>query len=145
MTDFFQTWYDDRDYNTQNFDAILNDLDLHVCHSCVRKQTHLCLFFDPYEYHMDLFNESCLSVRPASRPSTLHGTAFNLGHHTQVVQPNCFIPALLTGTIDFYHFTPLSVTLTMLGGHKVSTKQDLLASFFFSSHTFLCDQDENSV
>ena len=27
---------------------------------------------------------------------------------------------MLMGTIDFYHFTPLSVILTLAGGHKVS-------------------------
>ena len=32
-------------------------------------------------------------------------------------------------TINFYHFIPLSLTLTLPGGHKVSTKQNLLASF----------------
>ena len=37
-------------------------------------------------------------------------------------------PARLIGTIDFYHFIPLSLTLTLPGGHKVSAKQNLLAS-----------------
>ena len=36
---------------------------------------------------------------------------------------------LVIGTIDFYHFIPLSVTLTLLGGHKVSAKENLLALF----------------
>ena len=30
---------------------------------------------------------------------------------------------------DFYHFTPLAVTLTLARDHKVGTKQDLLVSF----------------
>ena len=50
----------------------------------------------------------------------------------QTVQPNFFIPAMHIGNIDFYHFRPVSLTLP--GGHKVSPKQNLLASFFF--HTF---------
>ena len=36
---------------------------------------------------------------------------------------------MLIGNIDFYHFIPLSLTLTLLGGHKVSAKQNLLAAF----------------
>ena len=36
------------------------------------------------------------------------------------------------GTIDFYHFIPVLLTVTMAVGHKVSTQQNLLASF---SHT----------
>ena len=33
------------------------------------------------------------------------------------------------GTIDFYCFIPLSLTVTLAGRHKVSAKQNLLASF----------------
>ena len=40
-----------------------------------------------------------------------------------------FIPAMLIDTFDFNHFIPLSLTLTLLGGHEVSEKQNLLASF----------------
>ena len=54
---------------------------------------------------------------------------FNIGHYTQTVQPNLFIPAMLIGTIDFYHFILLSLTLILPGGHMVSIKQNLLASF----------------
>ena len=39
---------------------------------------------DPYEYDMDLCNESCLSGRPA----TLQGKNLNIGQYTQTVQPN---------------------------------------------------------
>ena len=42
---------------------------------------------------------------------------------------------MLIGTTDFYHCIPLSLTLILPGGHKVSAKQNLLASFsptFFS-------------
>ena len=48
--------------------------------------------------------------------------------------PGLFIPAMLIGTINFYHFIPLSLTLPFAGDHKVSTKQNLLASIF--SHIF---------
>ena len=63
---------------------------------------------------------------------TWHGKNFNVGHYTQTFQPNFFTPAIHIGNIDFYHFIPLSLTLTLCGGHKVNTVQNLLASF---SHT----------
>ena len=43
---------------------------------------------------------------------------------------------MLTGAIDFYHFIPFSLALALARGqtrgHKVSTKQNLLALLFFS-------------
>ena len=35
---------------------------------------------------------------------------------------------MLKGTIDFYHFIPLSLTLTLSGGYKVSAEQNFLAT-----------------
>ena len=58
---------------------------------------------------MDLCNVFCLSIRLAVCPSVLCGKYFYLEHYMQTVQQNVFIPALLTGTIDFYHFVLLSV------------------------------------
>ena len=49
------------------------------------------------------------------------------------------IPTMLIGAIDFYHFLPISVTLTLAGGHKISTKQNLLAPLFAHFSTY---QDE---
>ena len=46
-----------------------------------------------------------------------------------ILQPKVFIPAMLIGTTDFYNFIPLLFTLTLPGGHKVSTTQNLLTSF----------------
>ena len=46
---------------------------------------------------------------------------------------------MLIGTIDFYDFLPLSLTLTWTRGHTVDAKQNLLASFL--PH-FSTDQDE---
>ena len=40
---------------------------------------------------------------PSSCLSVLRGKNFNVGHYTQTVEPN-----LLIGTIDFYHFMPLT-------------------------------------
>ena len=47
---------------------------------------------------------------------------FNIGRYLQTFLPDSFIPAMLTGTIDFYLFIPLSVTLTLAGIHKVNEK-----------------------
>ena len=69
-------------------------------------------------------------VHPAGRLAVLRGKkTVNAGHYTQTVEPNFFIPAMLSSTIDLYHFLPLVMTLTWPGGHKVSAKQNLLASF----------------
>ena len=49
----------------------------------------------------------------------------NVGHY--VLASFFFIPAMLIiliDTIDFSHFMPLSLTLTLAGGHKVSAKQN---------------------
>ena len=75
-------------------------------------------FFDPHESQMDLCNELCSPI--LSDKQLLHWTL-------QTVQPNFFVPAMLLGTIDFYHFIPLSLvpfytafSLTLPGGHMVS-------------------------
>ena len=65
----------------------------------------------------------CLS----SKPAILHSKNFRDEHYVQTVLPILFIPAMLIGTIDFYNFRSLSVTLTSLGGHKISTKEKLLS------------------
>ena len=57
---------------------------------------------------------------------------FNCGHYTKTVQPNVFIHVLLIDTIDCCHFIPLSLTLTLPGGHKIRAKP---IAFIFS-HTF---------
>ena len=72
---------------------------------------------------MDLCNESCSSGLPA----VLRDKNFNFGHYTQTFQPNCVMPVMLIGAIDFYHFILLSLTLVFPGGHKVSAKQNILA------------------
>ena len=68
----------------------------------------------------------CLSLAGCQSCET---KTFNVGHFMQTVQPNVFIPAMLLGTIDFYHCIPLSLTLTLAEHHKVSAKQNLLTSF----------------
>ena len=80
---------------------------------------------DPHEYHMDREIYVMICVRLAGQ----HSKNFNSGHHMQTVQSNflvCIADSLI-GTIYFYHFIPLSLALTLPGGHKVSAKQNRLA------------------
>ena len=81
------------------------------------------LFWPPYG--ADLSRESCLVGHAALCLSVLHGTHINARKYI-------FIPAMLAGTIDFYHFIPLSLTLALPKDHKLSVKKNLMASF---SHT----------
>ena len=59
----------------------------------------------------------------------LGGKNFNIVCYAQTFQLQIVVPAMLMETIDCYHFIQLSVTLTLAGRHKVSTMQNLLASF----------------
>ena len=54
-------------------------------------------------------------------------------HYTHSFQPNSFIPAMLICRIDFYHFIPLSLTLTFPGRHKGHNAKPI--GFIFL-HTF---------
>ena len=63
------------------------------------------------------------SGRPAYRPSVLRGKHWTL-------RVNLLIPTMVIGTIDVFDSIALSVILTLFGSHKVSAKQNLLASFF---------------
>ena len=47
--------------------------------------------------------------------AVLHGKSLNIGHYTQTIQPNIFLPVVHVGTIDFYHFIPYLLTLTLPG------------------------------
>ena len=64
-------------------------------------------------------------VKSYVRLSILYGKNFNIGYYMQTFQSNIFIPAMLIGSFDFWPW-----------GYKVSTKQNLLASFLahISSH-----------
>ena len=73
-------------------------------------------------------------VRPAGQQAGLHDKDLSIGHCKQTVLPKFFVPAMLIGTIDFCHFISLSLTLTFLWGHRVSAKQNLLASFSWTFH-----------
>ena len=78
---------------------------------------------------MDLCNQSCSSSHLADGLAVFLNKKLNAGHHVQSVQPNLFIPAMLIGLFDFYHFITFSVILALAGGHKVSARQNLLDSF----------------
>ena len=82
---------------------------------------------------MDLCNELCLSSWPGSQPSCVVQT-LKLDIMCKLFNQFFFffffiLPTLLISTIGFYHFVPLSLTLTLPGGHKVISKQNLLDSF----------------
>ena len=104
--------------------------------SVVRNQTYECLNFAPCEYGMNPCNVSCFSCQPVANgcylsfwPAVLRGKNLNVGQYGQSRLSDIFNQARLIGTIDFYHFIPCSVALTLAGDHKkVSTKQNMLAS-----------------
>ena len=80
---------------------------------------------------MDICKELRSSISQLSyvHPSVSCGQNFNVRYYTQTFQPDSFIHAMFIGTIDFYQSVPLSMTLTLAGGHMVSTKQNFLALF----------------
>ena len=53
-------------------------------------------------------------------PAIFHDKNFSIGHYRQSFQPNLFMIATSIGTIDFQCSVPLSMTLSLAGGHKVS-------------------------
>ena len=83
---------------------------------------------DPCELRMELCNESCSSRRLA----ILCGKTFHIGHYPQTFQPNLFNPALLLGTIDFYHYyTTFSFSnLDLAWGSQDQRKAKLLCFIF---------------
>ena len=74
---------------------------------------------------MDLYNESCSFGGPSCVAN---------------FQPVVFIPVMLIGTIDFYHFMSLSLTVTLAG--VTSSAQSKTAWLHFLPY-FSSDQDEN--
>ena len=70
------------------------------------------------------------------------GKNFNIGCYMQTFRPIFFIPAMLIGTIDFYHFIPLPLTLTLPGFTR--SAQSKTSWLHFLTHIFLTDQDEIS-
>ena len=91
---------------------------------------------DPYEYHVCLCTKWCLSSRltilcgkqntttTTTKPVMLDFT------DTLFILTNFVIPGMLIGSVDCYHLYHFSLTLILAGGHKVSAKQNFLASFF---------------
>ena len=80
------------------------------------------LVFDPCEYHLELCNLLC----SFGQLTVLQSKNFNVGHYMQTFLPKVFIPAMPIGIIDFHDFILLTMTDW---GHKVSSLQNLLASF----------------
>ena len=103
------------------------------------------------EYHMDLCSESCASLRLEHITcKSVHATKFFHSCHAYTSNRHWYDTkgwdlwpggrqplgsrlskrlSSLIGTIDLYHFIPLSRTLVLPEGHKVGTEQNLLASF----------------
>ena len=79
---------------------------------------------------MDICSQSCLSVWQFVKN-------FSTGHCMQIVQPIFFIPALHIGNIDFYHFVPLSLTLTLLRGQGSAQ-----STHFSAEQSEICCGDE---
>ena len=99
-----------------------------------REATRLPML-DPYEYHMDLCNESCSS----SRPAVLHGNIFNVGHFTHTVPPIVIVSVIFKGIIDFYHSVPLSLILTLPGGSQGQRKAKPVAFVLLFLLSLWCD------
>ena len=71
-----------------------------------------CSLHDLYEYHKDLRKELCSSGQPAGRWFCVSKT-LTLNTTRKLLITFFFIPAMQICTIDFFHFTPLSLTLTL--------------------------------
>ena len=82
---------------------------------------------------MDLCNQLCSYIWPDGQAAVcltkLHGQNFNIEHNVQTFQSKFFIPSMFVGIIDFFLFIPLPMIFTLAWGHKISAKQNLLASF----------------
>ena len=68
-----------------------------------------------------------LYVQPAAPPSSLCGSTLNLRH--KLFNQILLVLSLHIDTIDVYQFISLLVTFTLVGGLKVSGKQNLFASY----------------
>ena len=82
-------------------------------------------------------------VRPVGRPTgpILRGKNFNVGHYTQIFQQKSCIPAMLIGTICFYHYIPISLTLSLTLPGGTRSAQSKISWLHFLAH-FSTDQDE---
>ena len=61
--------------------------------------------------------ESMYSVvffRPEGWPLFMSPSILNVGYYTQTLPLNSFLPSVLIGTSDSYHFVPFSVTLILM-------------------------------
>ena len=72
--------------------------------------------------HLYRLSDSRLAIVPPFIHPFYVAKNLNTGHRTQTFKSNLFIPVMFIGTIDFYHF--ISVTLTLAGSNKpAQTKQ----------------------
>ena len=89
---------------------------------------------------MNLCNTSCLSDGLAI--VCLHLAVCRAWLNMQTFQPDMFIPAMVIGTNDFYHFIQLPVTLTYAVGSQ-SQHEAKPVGFIFSIQ-FSFEEDETS-
>ena len=101
--------------------------------------------FDPYEYHVDLCNESS----SYDRPSILQGKNFTVEHHTQTFQPFfshllCLQASLTSTILDHFHWAWPCLRVTRLARRKTywlhfleyfSTDQDEIQCGIEAIHT----------
>ena len=73
-----------------------------------------------------------IRVRPSGRPAVrLAWKKINVGHCARTFQPVLFIPAMLIGTIDFYHtiFIDLDLGWASRGQREVKPLDFIIAHF----------------
>ena len=75
---------------------------------------------------MGLCYELCSANQLASLASCMAKTVM-LDITCKLFKFLSYLPCL--GTIDFYYLIPLSLSMTLPGGRRISTKVNLLASF----------------
>ena len=78
---------------------------------------------------MDLCSKACSSVLSPSVCSSSMAKTLMLDTVHKLFNQIFVTPSMFMGIVDFYHLKLLSMTLTSAEGHKVNSKQNLLASF----------------
>ena len=74
----------------------------------------LFVCFDPYDTHMNLYDELCSSGWPANSLAVhLARQKLSIGHYMQTFPPNLFLP-----NYDFCYFIPFSLTLAFDGSRS---------------------------
>ena len=78
------------------------------------------IVFDLYEYHVDIYMSRVRPARHGLVRLSFMAKTLTLDITCKLHNQILFIPGMLMGTIDLYHFMPFSLTLTLSERHKVS-------------------------